>query len=338
MIEAQAHGKILLCGEYAALLGGDALGVASSGSLRVKLSQDPFPACYEGSSVMFDPLSQNRESALMLVISYLYSYFSAAISKDPIYLHIDSTIAQGRGMGSSAALCVALYKAFLDYSGLREEEEEEEVIFSLLRECENFFHGTSSGIDPALCFAPQACRVHVGPRINADSRPLFIAKKRENLPQLQKAVSRVSQGMSWLKIDTGAAQSSTKECVAMAWAQKKAFHKYAQEYPGFLQRLLKGAYNDDPELIRRAITEMHRGLTTLQVVPKRVQSLIKAIEEVGAAAKISGAGSINEAGAGILIAYGQRHLIEKLCQDFDYRVDDLVSAQVKLDKTEDSYG
>jgi len=59
-------------------------------------------------------------------------------------LNITSTIPPSSGLGSSAALCAALaYFLFTQGYLLREN------IFDVAKECENFFHGQSSGVDIA---------------------------------------------------------------------------------------------------------------------------------------------------------------------------------------------
>ena len=70
-------------------------------------------------------------------------------------LYFESSIPQGYGIGSSGALCAALYenysengarhKRFIGSNDILKLKE----IFSLM---ESYFHGVSSGIDPLLCY------------------------------------------------------------------------------------------------------------------------------------------------------------------------------------------
>jgi len=70
-------------------------------------------------------------------------------------LYFDSNIPQGFGVGSSGALCAAVYSNYAlngisNDEGLRKQEIVAlKLIFSQL---ESYFHGKSSGIDPLICY------------------------------------------------------------------------------------------------------------------------------------------------------------------------------------------
>lgn len=62
-------------------------------------------------------------------------------------LYLDSSIPYGCGLGSSGTLCAAI----LDRFGINLPTQTMEI-FSLLKELEHFFHGQSSGVDPAVAY------------------------------------------------------------------------------------------------------------------------------------------------------------------------------------------
>lgn len=62
-------------------------------------------------------------------------------------LYLESTIPYGYGLGSSGTLCAAI----LDRYGINLPLQVPEI-FSLLKELEHFFHGQSSGVDPAVAY------------------------------------------------------------------------------------------------------------------------------------------------------------------------------------------
>jgi len=68
-------------------------------------------------------------------------------------LYFDSEIPIGYGVGSSGALCAALYDEF-SISGTKLPIEEKSIfkLKSIFQTLENFFHGSSSGIDPLICY------------------------------------------------------------------------------------------------------------------------------------------------------------------------------------------
>jgi mevalonate kinase len=73
-------------------------------------------------------------------------------------LYFESTIPQGYGIGSSGALCAAIYYHYaVDAIRLKRIFSQEDAkrlkeIFSVM---ESYFHGQSSGIDPLLCYIRQ---------------------------------------------------------------------------------------------------------------------------------------------------------------------------------------
>ncbi len=70
---------------------------------------------------------------------------------------IESMIPIGSGLGSSAALCVALAKWFAHKGYIYEEE-----LFDLALEMEHAFHGKSSGMDVAVALSMQPLEFRVG--------------------------------------------------------------------------------------------------------------------------------------------------------------------------------
>lgn len=70
-------------------------------------------------------------------------------------LFFDSTIPQGFGVGSSGALCAAVYNNYAiggisSGNGLKKKEIVE--LKAVFAQMESYFHGKSSGIDPLICY------------------------------------------------------------------------------------------------------------------------------------------------------------------------------------------
>jgi len=70
-------------------------------------------------------------------------------------LFFESTIPQGFGIGSSGALCAAIYQRYA-VNKIRSQRnlKQEEVLKlkSVFAQMEDYFHGISSGIDPLNCY------------------------------------------------------------------------------------------------------------------------------------------------------------------------------------------
>jgi mevalonate kinase len=147
--------KLLLFGEYSILLGSRALGMPFlrySASLRFAEQESTKPRTAESNRQLeklcgyFD---QNRgEFGQYLDLDRFSSDIRAG-------LFLDSDIPSSYGMGSSGALCAAVYGRY----GITPENPAGETLppdpgalRSLFIRMESFFHGRSSGFDPLVSF------------------------------------------------------------------------------------------------------------------------------------------------------------------------------------------
>ena len=70
-------------------------------------------------------------------------------------LYFDSSIPQGFGVGSSGALCAALYDRYAVDKISPDEQAAKDSILRLKKMfsgMESYFHGKSSGLDPLICY------------------------------------------------------------------------------------------------------------------------------------------------------------------------------------------
>ncbi len=132
--------KLLLFGEHILLLGARALAVPVPKFWGKWAEAAPAtPADQAGALAAF------AGSATLAAIGVLdIPRFQAEISRG---VYFQSSIPQGYGLGSSGALCAAIYDRYAlrktsDLSGLK-------AIFSAM---ESYFHGKSSGIDPLTSY------------------------------------------------------------------------------------------------------------------------------------------------------------------------------------------
>ena len=70
-------------------------------------------------------------------------------------LYFDSSIPEGYGVGSSGALCAAIYERYaIDRIDPDSAMSKEEILRlkKILGQMESYFHGKSSGLDPLICY------------------------------------------------------------------------------------------------------------------------------------------------------------------------------------------
>jgi len=89
-------------------------------------------------------------------------------------LLFDSTIPQGFGVGSSGALVAALYDRYAFDKIFNEENPSGDQIIELkshFAQMECYFHGTSSGIDPLICYLQEPLLIKSKTSIDAVGMP-----------------------------------------------------------------------------------------------------------------------------------------------------------------------
>lgn len=142
------HGKIMLFGEYSVMEGSWAALIPYR-KLQAKLS---FP----GENIKQEEVASNR------LLRAFATYLGERNQKGPEYidhlvldhdlqqgLYLESTIPQNYGLGSSGALCAAVFEAYRT-DPLRESQLSMQELRKLFADMESYFHGSSSGVDP-LC-------------------------------------------------------------------------------------------------------------------------------------------------------------------------------------------
>jgi len=86
-------------------------------------------------------------------------------------LYFASNIPVGYGLGSSGALCAAIYDRFCLEKISPNEAEHFGELRSALAQMESFFHGTSSGTDPLICYLNQPVLIQPSGKIEMVTLP-----------------------------------------------------------------------------------------------------------------------------------------------------------------------
>lgn len=178
---------------------------------------------------------------------------------------MESSIPPGSGMGSSAAIVLAVLEASDAYfkCGL-----DREAFFELAMMGERLQHGNPSGADPYVCLHGGLHRF-----------------------QNRRSIELPCPEMPFHLAQTGRPASGTGECVSFV-AKHFGTSGIWREFELVAGRVEEAILSSDRGALQEAIADNQSLLEKIGVVPKRVVSFIRDLNRQGCAAKVSGAGSV----------------------------------------------
>ncbi|SCN22723.1 Galactokinase [Clostridium sp. N3C] len=141
-----AHSKLILVGEHAVVYGKPAIAIPFPLKVEAIVQQ------YNGSIIFESQLYTGPIEKMPDNMEGLFQCIKATLSylnkpQKYLYIKIKSQIPLGRGLGSSAAVAVAIVRALFSFFGKNPSQEE---LFSLVQIAESCTHGNPSGIDMAI--------------------------------------------------------------------------------------------------------------------------------------------------------------------------------------------
>lgn len=284
-IKVSAPGKIILSGEHAVVYGYPAILAAVDRRLSLEITENEelevIPS--QGVSLVRNAIKKAEETWQKKI-------------GNGWKIKINSKIPLGSGMGSSAAFAVAISAAFGE---ILERQWNLEEINRLAYELEKEQHGNPSGGDNTV----STYGGFLWFRKEAEGLKTFCPLKVQDFPQL-------------FFINTGKPRETTKGMIDRV---KNTYSNYPAKTEkiflgiekisrNFLKLLLREKTGEIGDLLR----ENEELLEKLGVVSFSAKTIIRKIEKIGGAAKISGAGGHKEA-SGILLVY---HPESKTILDF----------------------
>jgi mevalonate kinase len=189
--EQNFHSKILLFGEYSIIQ--ESMGLTLpydifKGKLTFEKSTNPEVHQLKNSNADLKNYLNHLKSLQTkneLSVTLDLVKFEDELNKG---LYFDSSIPQGFGVGSSGALVAAIYDRYaeqkIDIDNITKESIS--ILKKTFAQMESYFHGTSSGVDPLICY------------INL---PLLIRSKEDIEPV--KVISKSNGKGAIFLIDTG---------------------------------------------------------------------------------------------------------------------------------------
>lgn len=279
MIKFSAPGKIHLLGEHSVVYGKPALLAAVDLRVSVILTSNVHPTR--------GLVAQRGGHSLKKIIEPIVKKHLKLKTIPPYQLTISSQLPIGAGLGSSAAISASYIAALLTFLKIKWDLN---LINQLTYEAEKVFHGNPSGADNST--------VVFGGLIWF-SRTNFEKLNLNGLGKLTK---------NFVLINTGTPEQTTKQMVEIAKAKVKKILDEQEQLTKELLNVIK--IGNQSEMIR-IIQAGEKNLESIGVVSKQVAAIIRKVEKIGGAAKISGGGGATGP-TGVLLCY---HLIpSKLIQ------------------------
>lgn len=285
---ATAPGKVILLGEHAVVYGQPAIALpvqAVEARAVVRTSDRPltitahFPAG-EGRPPLAIDLADPPPTSPLAAAATAALQHAGRTALSPWAIEITSTIPTGRGLGSSAAVAVALVCAIGQAAG---EEWDEATLAALAFVSEKQVHGTPSGIDNTVAAYGRPIRFAQGV-----ARPLAVGAP-----------------LTLVIADTGD-YGATREIVA---AVRERYQTRRAIYDDWFQRIGRLADEAAPAIAEGQVVRLghlmnsnHLILQALRVSTPALDLLVGAARAAGAlGAKLSGSG-----GGGVVVALSLR--------------------------------
>ena len=304
---AKVPAKLIISGEHAVLYNGRALTCAINLWMNVEVRKtfryrvvveqdrkktvvnldDGFPE-----NKMDNPLCEIYRQFVLFTECNIYG----------IKVKINTEIPSRCGLGSSAALVVGMIKALDD---LFQTHLSQYKITLLAKNCENIFHGKSSGID-----------------VQTILRKGIVSFDNGKVRNYRQKFNQICV------IDTGKPQFSTKEVVCFVSKTNGSDSRLWENFCDITHGIERNIFTKTKE-VNYLIDQNERLLEYIGVVSKRTMDFIKLLKKYGIHAKVCGAGTIGAqekfANNGVVAVFHeldkyQRQKLQKICRIFKFKL------------------
>lgn len=282
-VTASAPGKVILFGEHAVVYGQPAIAAPVTG-VKVKVIVQADPLQPSGNIRIESPAINFHATRTELPeqhpLNTLFQLLEQAlqISRLPaMKIRINSTLPAGAGMGSSAAVSIAMIRAISQFVGSPLANEQ---VNQIAYEVEKAFHGTPSGIDNTV--------------ITYQMPIYYLRNEKPQLIHLKDPITLVIA-------NAGEAPSTA----AMVAGVRQRWQQQPQHYEQIFQRIGKIVHSarkilEEGDWVELAplMEENHQLLQSIGVSSPALDTLVKSSLQSGAyGAKLTGGG-----GGGNIIA------------------------------------
>ncbi len=209
----------------------------------------------------------------------------------PYSITINSQVPVGSGLGSSAALSASFTAALLSFLKIPWNKK---TIFEIAYEGEKFFHGNPSGGDLATAI---------------EGGFLWFRKEFEFLKTFSPLPFKPHKNIKqFILINSGKPKESTREMIEKVAKLKTLLPQEVQALFSLQEELTKqmviALKDGNEDSLIDCIKLGEKNLEELGTVGTKAQSIIRDIERLGGAAKITGGGGV-KLGSGMLLVYNK---------------------------------
>jgi mevalonate kinase len=274
MVVGMASGKIILMGEHAVVYGQPAIAMPFSAvGIRATVTQEGQAlsvscAFYQGLVHEMPKIWESLKHAIR------FSLYRIGAPTDPaIHIDIDSTIPAERGMGSSAAVAVAIARALFAFY---QKELTDQELWDIVQSSEKIAHGNPSGVDAATTSGKQ---------------PVFFIKDKTIQPLEINVDAYLVVGDSG---KTGHTLEAVQD-VALLCQRNQEAKKWIEEL-GKLTRSAKELLSSgQTNILGQIMNQAHSLLQKLTVSDDILDQMVIVAREQGAlGAKLTGGGRLAE--------------------------------------------
>ena len=272
MTTASAPGKIILFGEHAVVYSRPALAIpVVTQRVRVEVADSDQPTRVVAAAVNLDARVGDLASdhPLRAALDQIFAKLEPA-DRPNLTLTIRSDLPVAGGMGSGAAVTVALSRALQSHLGLPADND---TINELAYAIEKIHHGTPSGIDNSVI---------------TYERPIYFVRGQGPLP------CRVQKPIDFLIADTGIPSPTavTVQEVRAAWQADSLAYEQCFDEIGQLAQMARFVLETGRIAQLGPLMNMNQKLLRkIKVSSTAIENLVKAALAAGAAgAKLSGGG------------------------------------------------
>lgn len=286
----KAHSKIILMGEHAVVYDYPAIALPfNSANVTVTITPSKSNHTYIHSSYYDGIIEDAPESLDNLKQAIEVTLSSFKLANTPMDITIDSSIPSGRGMGSSAAVSVALVRALCDF--YKQEISDYQLNF-IVNQAEVIAHESTSGLDTLLASTNSSVIYRKSQtaktiKINLDA---YLVVADSDMPgQTKTAVSKVRQ---------------------LKDSKPDFIRTVMRAIGGFVQQSVEAIQAKDINELGRLMTYNHYYLNQLEISNAHIDRIVNAAWIAGAlGAKLTGGGL-----GGCVIALAQTKVEADLIQ------------------------